>query len=391
MTATSEKTPDFESATAILRALQAQGSASPAALTKATGLSRATVHRRLTELQESGFVEGLGAAPRSKYRVFTPVDLLLKQAAGIADLRVAMLTRSQAQTMSAALELLARLSIGQWNVFCEDLRVRVAMQHLNRVEQAETVIARAKEQAWHLPSNASLGIYNEAVPNAGKLAWQAHRTIRHRLAWDRQPEGSMGVHHDEPMSTEDGVGSLACWSGRNDQVLVLFSTQFKPVFLQALTVYREMTRGNALVLMDFLSPQHDMSNSEREACVEQLGYAKQALESADLPPLREEPDWAAMRHEVCIFDQAAPALTGADAETASRSYAQSVANSMELQLPAGFLLGSKGAQTRVLQLGVNDASVIRGASYSPQTAVLMALNMARAVAAGKPAGSGRQF
>ncbi len=121
----------------------------------------------------------------------------------------------QAQTISKACEMLARLGMGQLDDALRELPMRGGVEwerwhadvrHVGRILSA------------HMPGNidghsSHLGISSERVSEDSQIAWDLYQVIRHRVAWDRAiaegktdgtvrawDKGMMGVHFDEPMT-----------------------------------------------------------------------------------------------------------------------------------------------------------------------------------------------
>lgn len=114
-------------------------------------------------------------------------------------------TAEQAQVLSDACELMARLRIGQfydivWKVFPETLGSEKIDHEFVR-GLFDRIAFELRDKPGHSGSDAD---WSEPC----KVAWDLHQVVRHRLAWDKTPEGnSMNVHFDEPMPR--GLGKLA--------------------------------------------------------------------------------------------------------------------------------------------------------------------------------------
>lgn len=107
-------------------------------------------------------------------------------------------TESQANILVRALDLFSRIGIGQFEnvveVYNHDFRLDAVKQ-----ERIRLCLQWAKEEAGH-PANGSYGIHNKAVSNDFRAAYDLQQVIRHRIAWDRRPEGGIQVNFDEPRS-----------------------------------------------------------------------------------------------------------------------------------------------------------------------------------------------
>ena len=102
----------------------------------------------------------------------------------------------QAALLVRALDLYSRIGIGQ---FEEILNVYDA-QHTMEVslrQDARLAINEAKALAGH-PDSGSYGIHSPEVRDEFRAAFDLQRVIRHRLAFDRKPEGDIMVDFDTP-------------------------------------------------------------------------------------------------------------------------------------------------------------------------------------------------
>lgn len=104
------------------------------------------------------------------------------------------LSKRQAQVLSQAAELFARLGIGQFD-------------KLDRFFWDSAQQARDHLDALRLLKNGSLyaspSIRSPEINDDYRVLYDLHQVIRHRLAWDRDPNPGAfhGVAHDKPMQT----------------------------------------------------------------------------------------------------------------------------------------------------------------------------------------------
>lgn len=108
------------------------------------------------------------------------------------------LSERQAQVLSQAAELYARLGTGQFDkmdrFFWKDLQQ--ARPHLD-------VLSMIKNGS----PNSGPGIRSPEVNDDYRVLYDLHQVLRHRLSWDRdpQPQGVLrGVSYDEPSKTSKG-------------------------------------------------------------------------------------------------------------------------------------------------------------------------------------------
>jgi len=70
------------------------------------------------------------------------------------------------------------------------------------IREAENLLYEVKKLLTGLKHNVNPGI--TMVNNNAKIAYDLHQVIRHRLAWDENPEGDFwNVFFDTPMQVSD--------------------------------------------------------------------------------------------------------------------------------------------------------------------------------------------
>lgn len=137
----------------------------------------------------------------------------------MSDTYTMTVTATQAAVISRACELLGRLGIGQWPEFIHCLPGDAADQHAYELEEDLRPIMAAWFARYPIGTRQTvingwqscLGVGNpDAAPDTD-VAFDLHRVIRHRLAWDRATakgitDGKtrnwsemLGVYFDEPM------------------------------------------------------------------------------------------------------------------------------------------------------------------------------------------------
>lgn len=106
------------------------------------------------------------------------------------------MSEEQASLLVRALDLYSRIGIGQFEEVLEvyDHRMR---RSLEVREEIRAALKSAKMAAGH-PSNGSFGINNQEVADEFRAAYDLQQVVRHRLAYDRRPEGGIQVCFDEP-------------------------------------------------------------------------------------------------------------------------------------------------------------------------------------------------
>lgn len=105
------------------------------------------------------------------------------------------LSERQAQVLSQAAELYARLGTGQF-----DKLDRFFWKYLEQARPHLDVLSMIKNGS----PNAGPGIRSPEVDDDYRVLYDLHQVLRHRLSWDRdpQPQGVLrGVSYDEPSKT----------------------------------------------------------------------------------------------------------------------------------------------------------------------------------------------
>lgn len=113
------------------------------------------------------------------------------------------LAEAHAEVLARALDLYSRVGTGQLE---EVLAVFDAGHELpaEARELARAYIDSAKVSVG-LPASGHRGIHGEATRDEFRVAYDLQQVVRHRLAWDRRPEGGFQVDFDEPTQTSAGV------------------------------------------------------------------------------------------------------------------------------------------------------------------------------------------
>lgn len=110
------------------------------------------------------------------------------------------LNEEQMQTVQKALDLYARLAIGQWNMIGEaflDIEDDCCAEKKKRLDAGMAKLRKIIFPDLPEDMGASYGV--RAVPKACD-AWEIYTVLRHCQAWARNPEGGWTVDYDKPMS-----------------------------------------------------------------------------------------------------------------------------------------------------------------------------------------------
>lgn len=116
------------------------------------------------------------------------------------------LSERQAQVLSQAAELYARLGMGQF-----DKLDRFFWKPQKSLDQARTYLD-ALRMIKNGSVNAHPSLRSAEVDDDYRVLYDLHQVIRHRLAWDRepQPQGLRGVSYDDPyqMSKDEPLARI---------------------------------------------------------------------------------------------------------------------------------------------------------------------------------------
>jgi len=110
------------------------------------------------------------------------------------------LTEQQAGILCDALDLYARIGIGQFEEILHIFNfTKVAPEHRDTVE---ILLLSAKEEIG-LPKNGSHGIHHPEVNDKFRAAFDLKQVVRNKVAWDRNPAGGIQVQFDTPNQTSE--------------------------------------------------------------------------------------------------------------------------------------------------------------------------------------------
>lgn len=107
----------------------------------------------------------------------------------------------QAHITSKALELYTRVMMGQFGYIAEVAQPLIEERGVATFAEASEAMILVKEAVLGFSTGQSHGIHNPKVHEHARIAFDVHKVIRHRLAWDREPQGGMGVDFDDPDPT----------------------------------------------------------------------------------------------------------------------------------------------------------------------------------------------
>lgn len=98
----------------------------------------------------------------------------------------------QAKVISLALDIFSRMEGGQ----LEWVFSMIPWKYYDKFESAKPMLRELQLLLTGM-QNGNLGIGN--VSDSARIAFDLHQIIRHRLAWDREPQGGISIFFDPPM------------------------------------------------------------------------------------------------------------------------------------------------------------------------------------------------
>lgn len=108
---------------------------------------------------------------------------------------------TQAAVLLEGLDLLSRLGTGQFDAI--DRVSFLMMKGENRDIKEKTIEQLQKVYFPDLDIRSSYGIRSEKTEEASKIAYDIIQVLRHTLAWERNPEGGIGVDFREPWQASE--------------------------------------------------------------------------------------------------------------------------------------------------------------------------------------------
>ena len=105
------------------------------------------------------------------------------------------LTERQAQVLVDALDLYSRIGMGQLTEISHVLRM-----NSKAVDEVDMMLREAS-YCWMGGAGSYYGITSDKINDVFRVAWDLQQVIRYRLAWDRNPDGGIQVHFDEPLKS----------------------------------------------------------------------------------------------------------------------------------------------------------------------------------------------
>lgn len=122
-----------------------------------------------------------------------------------------LISEEQAAVVMDALELFMRIGMGQYGEILEHspFRSNGTKPDVNRFcqarDSAESFLQAVKQVMTGLPRNSYYGISSPDISDKYRTACDIREVIRHRLSWDKNPEGGMTVNFDRPFHWNHAV------------------------------------------------------------------------------------------------------------------------------------------------------------------------------------------
>lgn len=386
--------PESLTLDALARALT-PAAQTPSELASKLRVSRATVHRRLLALSSEQLVVKTGKGPKVGYRLPTVSEALQRgraQSSPPSLLRME-LSLVQASCLRGALEFMARLGIGQFGQIEEACRMlcigksgQFPSEELDRIQ---SLCGSLQQTLLGMPMNASHGIYSPHVHPRMLQAWQISKILRHRIAWDNQPEGGIGVWHDEPDEKPSELHFSVYSEVRNDERVYLleFQKDWLALLMKALSAEVHALNADLSFLLDWARAGVLRKREGDVATEADLAQAQVLL--AALQPLiagvKANQSKSCARSKTLLDSltlyqedpEAYAQVKTTDAPNIVRASSSPFALTIE-DLPQGMMLNFQNGQYRIIAPSLTgDALVIIGKSHSIQTAVEMAKNYAK--------------
>jgi len=112
---------------------------------------------------------------------------------------------SEVENICKALEMVARLHLGQINIVEETLRMHTILSDRVDYEIPDRIFCALRMMYFGFERGASYGIHSDKVSDDARVAWDMMTVFRHRISWDKAGNPStrdwntmMGVNYDEP-------------------------------------------------------------------------------------------------------------------------------------------------------------------------------------------------
>lgn len=182
----------------------------------------------------------------------------------------------QAKVISLALDIFSRMEGGQ----LEWVFSMIPWKYHEKLESVEPMLKELQLLLTGM-QHGNLGIGN--VSDSARIAFDLHQVIRHRLAWDREPQGRMSVSFDPPMKW--GSQPLAkieqLNKNQNNKVYSIYSTEWND-WDTSTVVACTLTKSKAEEIIKELESENEVvGNNEDGSPVYEYTYSVSEYELSD--------------------------------------------------------------------------------------------------------------
>lgn len=385
-------------------AIAALGIEAQSATTLATrmGVPAPLLRRRMQRLVDQSLVVVSREGRSLAYRILGPEDQLQNVRAIGPKLRLMRIdVRLQgAWLLKGALENVARVGMGQieqvttafrWENFGKQPRFTLV-----QLDDAELIINGMKRWLLDPGFSAARNTLAPHLPEKMHLCWALHRAIRFRIAWDRRPEGGLGVDFDEPMPYEL-IPGVTVTSSADEQgapwIHIEMTVPTAKTVAMALRANARLLAGDFAVVVDLACEglvrnaradiASDASRAVASAFTKQIADVLNIAPEGPLPPeCAQSIGMADAFSRALSKPRAKPShfvgVDAVDVEAFVHGVSKGPMPVAMSVLPTGYIAHRKGGKYRVI--GPDDSPNhlrIVSESDSLQTALLMALNVAQ--------------
>jgi hypothetical protein len=118
------------------------------------------------------------------------------------------LTERQARVIVDALDLFSRIGMGQLKEVAYVLRQNPLPSSDPDLEARTTLLSEIRDKLdtlsrYWMKGPGFYGITSKSISDRFRIAFDIQQVIRHRLAWDRNPQGDITVDFDNPTKTSE--------------------------------------------------------------------------------------------------------------------------------------------------------------------------------------------
>ena len=138
------------------------------------------------------------------------IDAILKKYKTLIKYQLTI-SEKQARVIISALDFFSRIGIGQLEeILRHPQYANIIFNNNATYKVCKELLDEPKRLLTNFPPNASYGIGNPEVHSDCTISYDLMQVIRHRLAWDNNPEGGIQVSFGKPMrfSNEEELAKI---------------------------------------------------------------------------------------------------------------------------------------------------------------------------------------